>query len=39
MLFDEFEIYILMLFYWLKKVGEEVLMEMLIGIMLFNDEY
>ncbi|MED4114714.1 DHH family phosphoesterase [Priestia megaterium] len=39
MLSDEFETYISMLSYRLKKVGEEALMEMPIGIMLFNDEY
>ena len=39
MLSDEFETYISMLSHRLKKVGEEALMEMPIGIMLFNDEY
>ncbi|MCP1449399.1 DHH family phosphoesterase [Priestia megaterium] len=39
MLSDEFESYISMLSHRLKKVGEEALMEMPIGIMLFNDEY
>jgi cyclic-di-AMP phosphodiesterase len=39
MMFDEFESYISMLSHRLKKVGEEALMEMPIGIMLFNDEY
>ncbi|MED4059769.1 DHH family phosphoesterase [Priestia megaterium] len=39
MLADEFETYISMLSHRLKKVGEEALMEMPIGIMLFNDEY
>ena len=39
MLSDEFETYISMLLYRVKKVGEEALMEMPIGIMLINDEY
>ncbi|TYR80289.1 DHH family phosphoesterase [Priestia megaterium] len=39
MLSDEFEKYISMLSHRLKKVGEEALMEMPIGIMLFNDDY
>ncbi|MFC3886317.1 DHH family phosphoesterase [Bacillus songklensis] len=39
MMFDEFESYISMLSHRLKKVGKEALMEMPIGIMLFNDEY
>jgi len=36
---DELESYISMLSHRLKKVGEEALMEMPIGIMLFNDDY
>ncbi|WP_078543270.1 DHH family phosphoesterase [Litchfieldia alkalitelluris] len=36
---QEMENYISTLSYRLKKVGEEALMEMPIGIMLFNDEY
>src|SRR5690606_15208605 len=35
----EMENYITTLSYRLKKVGEEALMEMPIGIMLFNDDY
>ncbi|MBD8071256.1 DHH family phosphoesterase [Bacillus sp. PS06] len=36
---EEMETYISTLSYRLKKVGEEALMEMPIGIMLFNEEY
>ncbi|MFC0273080.1 DHH family phosphoesterase [Metabacillus herbersteinensis] len=36
---SEMETYISTLSYRLKKVGEEALMEMPIGIMLFNDQY
>lgn len=39
MLVDELEKYISMISHRVKKVGEEALMEMPIGIMLFNDEY
>ncbi|HWO97541.1 MAG TPA: DHH family phosphoesterase [Bacillus sp. (in: firmicutes)] len=39
MMFSEFESYVSMLSHRLKKVGEEALMEMPIGIMLFNDDY
>jgi c-di-AMP phosphodiesterase-like protein len=35
----EMETYISTLSYRLKKVGEEALMEMPIGIMLYNDDY
>ncbi|WP_110114498.1 DHH family phosphoesterase [Bacillus sp. CGMCC 1.16541] len=38
-MFNEFESYISMLSHRLKKVGEEALMEMPIGIMLFNDDF